>query len=106
MSMKLNVNISTIWTMLAGTVLAVVYMFNTFATAAEVSEGFRLINIRFDKTSYRLIKSSLRDLRKELRDSTLSNEARNFYELDIEELIDDLCLIQPEDRECKTDGHI
>lgn len=42
--MKLDVNMSTIWTMLTGTVLCVVYMFATFATAADVAEIQLAIN--------------------------------------------------------------
>ena len=33
--MKLDINIGSIWTMLVGTALAIVYMFNTFVTVSE-----------------------------------------------------------------------
>jgi hypothetical protein len=36
--MKIDVNMGTIWTMLVGTVGAVVYMFNNFVSAAEFKE--------------------------------------------------------------------
>jgi len=37
--MKLeHVNIGSIWTMIVGTALGIVYMFNTFATAADVEK--------------------------------------------------------------------
>jgi len=33
-----KINIGTLWTMMSGLVLVVMYMFNTFATAADVAE--------------------------------------------------------------------
>jgi len=37
--MKLdNINLGSIWTMIAGTALAIIYMFNTFVTAGEFQE--------------------------------------------------------------------
>lgn len=36
--MKFDINMGSIWTMLAGTVVAVVYMFNTFVSAATFAE--------------------------------------------------------------------
>ena len=38
MAMKLDINLGTIWTMMTGLVIVVMYMFNTFATAADVKE--------------------------------------------------------------------
>lgn len=42
-----KINISGIWTMLTGTVLAVVYMFSTFATAADVEKKAEELNKKF-----------------------------------------------------------
>ena len=36
--MKLDLNIGSLWTMIVGTALAIVYMFNTFVTSAEFQE--------------------------------------------------------------------
>ena len=91
-----NITMGTVWTMLVGTAMAVVYMFNTFAKASDVKDSF-------DKIDYRMIKSDIREIREDLRGDDLSAEIRTIYETDLEDLINELCLIQPLDREC-NDG--
>ena len=36
--MSIDINMGSIWTMIAGTAVAIVYMFNTFVSAATFSE--------------------------------------------------------------------
>lgn len=52
-----------------------------------------------ERIEVRLIKRDLRDLRDELRHES-DPEARAEIERDIEEALDDLCAIAPDDREC------
>ena len=88
--MKLDINMSTIWTMLAGTAVAIVYMFNTFAKASDL-----------DNLSYLVIKSQIRDVRMLIREEGLDDVSKKFLTEDLLDLIDRLCRIEPEDRECK-----
>jgi hypothetical protein len=64
-------------------------MFTTFASAADV-----------ERIEARLIKQELRELRAELAEAVDSAYREAIME-DIEEAIDDLCMIKPDDRECK-----
>jgi hypothetical protein len=85
----MKINLGLIWTMLTSTVLAVVYMFSTFASAADV-----------ERIEYQILKQTIRDVRKELR-----SDPNNQYLLeDLQDAIDALCLIVPTDRECKGDN--
>ncbi len=75
--------------MLTGVALVILYMFNTFATAADVEE-----------ISYTLLKGEIRELRKDI--SRESDTAlREYLMLDLQDAIDRLCRIAPKDRECK-----
>jgi uncharacterized membrane protein len=80
---KINIGLIT------ATAGAVVYMFTTFASAADV-----------ERIEARLIKQELRELRAELAEAVDSAYREAIME-DIEEAIDDLCMIKPDDRECK-----
>ncbi len=88
----MKINLGLIWTMLTSTVLAVVYMFSTFASAADVEE-----------IKYTLLKQEIRELRKELRSET-DARIRNYLSEDLQKVIDALCRISPKDRECKHDA--
>ena len=88
--MKLDINMSTIWTMLAGTAVAIVYMFNTFAKASDL-----------DNLSYLVIKSQIRDVRVLLREEDIDDVSKKFLTEDLLDLIDRLCRIEPADRECE-----
>lgn len=59
---KLGFN--TLWTALAGTAVAVVYMFTTFASAADVKE----VKDQITTIEVRLIKADIRQLRAWIRD--------------------------------------
>lgn len=82
----LTFNLASIWAALTGTAVGVVYMFNTFATASDV-----------ERIEVRLVKADIREVRAELRE--YPDDERLQEEL--EELIDDLCTMKPDDRECK-----
>lgn len=84
--MPLTFNLATIWAALVGTATGVVYMFNTFASAADV-----------ERIEVRLIKADIREVRAELRE--YPDDERLLEEL--EELIDELCTVKPDDRECR-----
>ena len=64
---------------------AVVYMFTTFASAADV-----------ERIEIRLLKSELRELRAEQRDYPDDERLQEY----IEEILDELCTLAPQDREC------
>ena len=82
----MNINIGSIWAMLSGTVLAVVYLFTTFASAADV-----------ERIEYQILKQSIRSIRSEL---TRRPDDPDLI-ADLRDAIDALCLIVPTDRECK-----
>ena len=75
--------------MITSTVVAVAYMFTNFVSASD-----------FNELNHTFIKSEIREIRKELREETDPN-IREYLEEDLEELIDYLCRVSPEDRECK-----
>lgn len=74
--------------LIVATASAVLWMFTTFASASDV-----------ERIEVRLIKQELRDLRAELRHATDPDHRRVLEEY-IQEAIDDLCTIKPDDREC------
>ncbi len=77
---------STLWTALAGTVIAVMYMFTTFASAADV-----------ERIEVRLLKADIREMRRELKEFPNDRRLKEY----LEEAIDELCTIKPDDRECR-----
>jgi hypothetical protein len=51
--MKLDqINMGTIWTMMTGLVLCVMYMFNTFATAADVEKKVNELELAINYGQY------------------------------------------------------
>ena len=85
----MNIQLKTVWTMLTSTVLAVIYMFSTFASAADV-----------ERIEVRLLKADIREMRRELitaQDPAYESRLRE----DIAEAIAELCELRPQDRECK-----
>lgn len=87
--MKIDFNIASIWAALVTTGTAMLWLFTNIAWASDI-----------DRIEVRLIKQELRELRAELRE-TIDSAYREALEEAIEEAIDDLCYIDPEDRECK-----
>jgi len=82
--------------MLVGTVMAVAYMFTTFATASDLED----LGDEIGMLDARMIKSQIRDIRSELRHNDVDSVTEDFLLEDLEELIDDLCIIIPDDRNC------
>jgi len=78
----------SIWAIMAATASGMIYVTQNFASAADV-----------ERIEYRLIKQELRELRRELEEEE-DPEWRERIEQDIQEVLDDLCMIAPEDREC------
>ncbi len=83
---RLTFNLASVWTALTGTAVAVAYMFTTFASASDV-----------ERIEVRLLKADLREVRRELRDFPDDQRLQDA----LEELIDELCTIKPDDRECR-----
>ena len=83
------VNLGLLWTAVVASASGMVYVTTNFASAADV-----------ERIEYRLIKQELRDLRREL-DAEDNEEVKERIREDIQEVIDDLCMIAPDDRECK-----
>lgn len=84
----MKLNLALLWTVLTATMGSSLWIYNNIAWASDV-----------DRIEVRLIKSDLRDLRRELRDET-DPDMREYLKREIEEVIDDLCSIKPDDREC------
>lgn len=84
----MKLNLALLWTILTGTLATSLWIFNNIAWAEDV-----------DRIEARLIKRDLRDLRKDLEEESDPDDRKDL-ERDIEELLDDLCQIEPEYREC------
>lgn len=84
----MNVNLGLLWTVAVATLTGSLYLFNNIAWSSDV-----------DRIEVRLIKRDLRDLRHDLEHETDPDD-RDAIQRDIEELLDDLCELYPEDREC------
>ena len=86
--MKIDLNVASIWTALVATGSAMLWLMTNIAWSADV-----------DRIEARLIKRDLRELRHELEHEH-DDEDRRKLEDEIEELLDDLCVLVPDDREC------
>lgn len=78
-----------LWTVLLGTLSGSLWIFNNIAWASDV-----------DRIEVRLIVRDLRELREELRNEEDPDAADRLKQY-IEELLDDLCRIEPDHRECE-----
>lgn len=90
-----TINIGSIWTMLTGSVLAVVYMFNTFATAADVEQKIGKLELSI---SYGQFYDRLDD-----RDEAVDEgnaELADEYERQMERLKAKICNEEPEWERC------
>ena len=83
------INLALLWTAVAGSASGMVYVTTTFAASEDVH-----------RIEVRLIKRDLRELRHDLVEATDPAHIEDIEE-EIEELIDDLCMVAPDDRECK-----
>ena len=84
----MNINIASIWSALVATGMAMLWLFTNIAWAADI-----------ERLEARMIKQQLREVRSELRHEDDEQIKREILE-EIEELIDDLCEVKPDDREC------
>jgi hypothetical protein len=84
-------NLPGIWTMLAGTVIAVVYMFTTFVTVAD-----------FNELSVEVYYSQFYDTIDRLKEA--ENAGENEYSLELERRLERLkakiCAIEPDWERC------
>ena len=76
-------------TLISATGATVIWMFSTFASASDL-----------ERIEYTLLKSEIRDIRRDLMDPGINSDTKRYLEEDLEKLIDDLCRIAPNDREC------
>ena len=83
--MKLDFNIASIWAALVTTGTAMLWLFTNIAWASDL-----------ERIEVRLLKQDIREIRRELREFPHDERLKD----ELEELIDELCLIKPEDREC------
>lgn len=83
-----RINIMSLWSVVTLTAAACLWVFTNIAWASDIG-----------RIESRLIKSDLRDLRREL-EVAHSEETKDRIRDDIEEAIDALCDIKPDDREC------
>lgn len=87
--MKLDLNIASIWAALVSTGTAMLWLFTNIAWASDIEQ----IEIRLIKQDIREIRRSIASLEED--DATLS-----YLEEELETLIDELCTLKPDDREC------
>lgn len=88
----MDINIGSIWTMLVGTAVAIVYMFNTFVTASEfesyvVEDMYENYYVLVDKRQDALTKGSA---------DAVALLERRMIRLKVK-----ICSIEPEWEECK-----
>ena len=87
--MKIDWNLTSLWGIVSGTALLCLWLFTNIAWASDV-----------ERIEARMIKQDLRELRKDLV-AAQTEEGKRLLREDIEDAIDALCRIEPEDRECK-----
>ena len=78
-------SLSSLGTMAAG----MLWLFNNMAWASDITA-----------IEVRLIKQDIRELRREAKLHTEDEATLGYLQREIEELIDELCNIKPDDREC------
>ena len=84
-----KINMALLWTVLLGTLSGSLWIFNNIAWASDV-----------ERIEVRLIVRDLRELREELAREDDPDAALRLEQY-IEELLDDLCRIEPDHRECE-----
>jgi len=78
-------NLSSLSTM----AVAVLWLFNNMAWASDI-----------EAIEVRLIKQDIREIRREIVNHTEDEATLRYLQDELEELIDELCSIKPDDREC------
>ena len=89
MDMRINWNLTSLWSIVSVTAAACLWVFTNIAWASDV-----------ERIEARMIKQDLRELRKDLK-AAETEEGKELLREDIEDAIDALCRIEPDDRECK-----
>ena len=82
-------HLSILWSVIVGTAASCFWVFNNIAWASDVA-----------RIEIRLIKQDIREIRKEIALHTEDEATLRYLEEELEELIDELCQVSPEDREC------
>lgn len=90
-----KINLGTLWTMLAGTVLAVLYMFNTFAKATEVDQKMSEITLQIAYGQYYDRLDDFDDAVDEGREELAQEYARQM-----ERIRAKICKLDPEWERC------
>ena len=85
----MKLNLALLWTVLTATMGSSLWIFNNIAWASDVQ-----------KIEVRLIKQDIREIRREIASLGEDEATLRYLEEELEILIDELCSIAPEDREC------
>ena len=86
--MKLDINMGTIWTMIVGTAMAVLYMFSNFVSAGDFNDY--IVEDFYDKYY---------EMEDALEDETDEDDVRRL-ERSMSRLKSKICAIEPEWEEC------
>ena len=86
----MKINLALAVTMITSIAIGIAYVFTNFVTVSD-----------FNDLNHTFLKGEIREIRKELREED-DPVIREYLENDLEELIDKLCRMSPEDRECKS----
>lgn len=85
----MKINLALLWTVLTATLGSSLWIFNNIAWASDI-----------ERIEIRLIKQDIREIRKEMVLLTEDEATLRYLEEELEKLIDELCQVSPEDREC------
>lgn len=83
----MKLNLALLWTVLTATLGSSLWIFNNIAWASDI-----------ENIEVRLIKQDIREIRREMM--TADEATLQYLEEELEILIDELCTLRPEDREC------
>lgn len=83
----MKLNLALLWTVLTATLGSSLWIFNNIAWASDI-----------ENIEVRLIKQDIREIRREMM--TADESTLKYLEEELEILIDELCMLRPEDREC------
>jgi hypothetical protein len=86
---SLNLNLSLLWAAVLTTLSGSLWLFTNIAWASDITA----IEIR-------LIKQDIREIRREISMLESDEATLKYLEEELEILIDELCQLSPEDREC------
>jgi hypothetical protein len=86
----MKLNLALLWTVLSATLASSLWIFNNIAWASDI-----------EKIEIRLIKQDIREIRREISMLGEDEATLEYLEEELEILIDELCAVKPDDRECK-----